>query len=465
MSELPAPRRSHLARSFHAQYWPHAMGVAALIVATVGLRVHENIPYLSVIRSAALAAYGGGLVLLTRSSGEVLRATFRDPTVRVVAAYFLWITCTAPFALWPGLAIGMLQIGPPILILVISVLLCAPDRLRMDQSALAFCASAAALGALALGLRGTVVDAGTERLSEQGSLDANDLAAAMAMAFPFAAGLAVRGGLRRRLLGVAIALVCVAAVVRSGSRGGTLALGVGAIVFTLGLKGAKRFGVIAALAIAAFVTWNVAPEGFKNRMANAASEDYNYTEYSGRKQIWARGRGYLVEHPVAGVGAGNFPVAEGDYAAALGRRAKWSAAHNAYLQAFVELGVIGGGLFIALLALSVRRSWHLWTGKDGPDWHRPEYVAAIAAFCTSAYFLSHAYFYPLFALCAAIALADRAARLASATGVAPPSWTSRVRRGVAAVRPTAASGRSLVQRRFQQPARPALPARPVRRDS
>lgn len=461
MSESAALRRSLLRRNADVTYWPHAMTVAALIVATVGLRVHENVPYLAVIRPAALVAYGGGLVLLTRSSGEALRAVLRDPTMRVVGAYFLWITGTAPFALWPGLAIGMLQIGPPILILVGALLLCAPDRVHMDESALAFCASAAALGALALGLRETLIDAGTERLSAQGSLDANDLAAAMAMAFPFAAGLAVRGGFRRRMLGVAIAGVCMLAVVRAGSRGGTMALGVGALVFTLGLKGAKRFGVIAALAVAAFVTWNVAPEGFKNRMASATGEDYNYTEYSGRKQIWARGRGYLVEHPVAGVGAGNFPVAEGDYAAALGRPAKWSAAHNAYLQAFVELGVVGGGLFVALLALSFRRSWHLWRGKGGPDWHRPEYIAGMIAFCTSAYFLSHAYFYPLFALCAAIALADRASRQVLTNVIPRPSFISRVRRGVVAARPAAGSGRSALQRPFQGP---TLPARPVRRD-
>jgi O-antigen ligase len=169
--------------------------------------------------------------------------------------------------------------------------------------------------------------------------------------------------------------------------------------------------LLLALVASLTIGWFLAPAAFRDRMNTVSSleEDYNYTSYVGRKQIWKRGFQYILEHPVAGVGAGNFPIAEGDFAAALGRPSKWSTAHNAYIQAFAELGLVGGGIFMAILLISASRALLLWRRSTaGAGWHMPEYFASLMAFAFSAFFLSHAYFYTLYALCAVIALAYRA---------------------------------------------------------
>jgi O-antigen ligase len=137
--------------------------------------------------------------------------------------------------------------------------------------------------------------------------------------------------------------------------------------------------------------------------------------------VWARGRAYWRANPILGVGAGNFGVAEGEFNADTGRTGKWSAAHNAYIQALAELGTFGGGLFIAMLLVGAAAAFPLWRGgspssRGPPRLQRPELLASLAASASAAYFLSHAYFSPLYGVLALIALADRTAKAESSGG-------------------------------------------------
>lgn len=91
----------------------------------------------------------------------------------------------------------------------------------------------------------------------------------------------------------------------------------------------------------------------------SGTEDYNYTAYSGRKQVWARANIYIQRHPAMGVGIANFPIMEGQYLEEHGKVGKWSAAHNAYYQATVELGLPGGLMFISMLLIAIYKGWRL----------------------------------------------------------------------------------------------------------
>jgi O-antigen ligase len=406
------------------EYWRYASAVALFMLATVGLRVHENVPYLALIRPAALAAYGGGLLLVMNSSRRVLEAAIRDRVVLLMLSYFAWMAATAPFALWPGLAFDTVMIGVPLTVMAVGLLMCRPERAEVRRVNMALIACAVVLGMLAIVFGDVVMDAGTSRLTARGSLDPNDLATVMAIVFPFALAEGLRASGRRRVLALLAGVFILLVTVKTGSRGGNIALLAGAVMFVFAFPLRRSVPLMFAVGALLAVGWLLAPADFRERMGTVSSldEDYNYTAYSGRQQIWKRGRGYIAEHPVAGVGAGNFPIAEGDFAAALGRPAKWSAAHNAYIQAFAELGVIGGGIFIAILVTTARRGFRLWRQSRAPaGWHRPEYLAALSAFAVSACFLSHAYFYTLYALCAITALAYR-----GAAAQAPSPASSRV---------------------------------------
>jgi O-antigen ligase len=398
----------------HAGAWSGAPYIALALIVIVAVRLHELVPGISVLQPALLATFGGLGILLSRTSRQVLEETFQDRLSVLMLAYFGFMVFTIPFALWPGLAVGSVKYMLPGVAMLLAIRMCAADRRTLTLLLSGFVA-AAALYALYTRMSGRLYDG---RLSAGiGMYDSNDMAAIMAVTFPLAVGLArsQRGALRLGMAAAALLLAMVA--LASGSRGGTLGLGAGAVVLAFGMKGNLRVLAIAVLAAATLGLWNFSPS-FNERMSSLTNleEDYNTTAEEGRKQVWQRGRQYIRDNPVVGVGVGNFPIAEGDYFAALyygTRGAKWSNAHNAYIQAYAELGLIGGSFFIGLLLVGIRRSWRLWRGTAGGPGgviHEPGLLAALAAFMVSAVFLSHAYFMPAFALLALIGLADRVAR-------------------------------------------------------
>jgi O-antigen ligase len=398
-------RRSAVRTHVTVKYWRGSVTVAMLMIAIVGVRLHESLPYLHLLRPTALTVLGGGLLLLVKSSRPALREAVADRTAVLTLVYILWMLVTAPFALWPAQAFGMFQVSMILWVMTVSVLLCDPqqDVVRITTNTFAWIVGALALLALATGGSGG-------RLGTQGSLDPNDLAAVMAMGLPFAIATAIRERRLLRMAALLSAAFMAAVVVRTESRGGTIAFAIGALIFALGFP-RRRALLLTVLGFAAASGWVLATPAFRERMSSISSldQDYNYTAYGGRKQIWARARGYIADHPVTGLGAGNFGMAEGATAAARGQPAVWAAAHNAYLQAFAELGVLGGMLFLSLLTTSGYRGWKLWRGRSQDTMtRRPEFFASVCAFATSAYFLSHAYFFTFFAICAITALADRA---------------------------------------------------------
>jgi O-antigen ligase len=378
----------------------------------VGVRVHELLPFVHVLRPAALAAYGGLAWLIYTRGIAPLRAALREPTVLLVVVYWLWAFVTAPLAIWPGLAINTAKIGIPLTVLVVLIGMVPSTRDAADELSRRFVFSAVALGVLAMLQGSAVSDAGVSRLTTEGGLDSNDLAAIMAMALPFGIGAIRRSTGKWRIASMIATGMLAAIVIRTGSRGGTVALVMGCLLFVLGFPGWRRLGMILGASAAIALAWFLAPQGFRNRIASMRSieQDYNYTEYTGRKQVWARARIYIRQNLVKGVGAGNFPMAEGEHGDALGVRVKWSTAHNTYLQVTAELGLIGASVYFAMLLLALVRAFKLWWPPQAlkHGYHRPEYLAALGAFATGGYFLSHAYFYPVFAMLALTALASRA---------------------------------------------------------
>jgi O-antigen ligase len=64
------------------------------------------------------------------------------------------------------------------------------------------------------------------------------------------------------------------------------------------------------------------------------------------------------DHPVLGVGSGNFPTRYADYSTFTGR--EWRPVrkpHNLYLEAFAETGVVGGTVFVLFIWLTVSGVW------------------------------------------------------------------------------------------------------------
>jgi O-antigen ligase len=219
------------------------------------------------------------------------------------------------------------------------------------------------------------------------------------------------------LAAAGLAVVAVG-LIRSGSRGGFLALlAVAAFVllgFTTIPARSRLLGLVVILAIACAT----ASDRYWTQMQTIVHphEDYNLTSDAGRMKIWERGLGYMRDHPVFGVGAGNLPVAEGAISPLppgqeRGVGVRWGAAHNSFIQAGAELGVPGMLLFVGLIVsavASLRRLARpaLRAHQSGMNVSRlaQSLIAALVGFVVGAFFLSLAYSDVLYTL-AALAMA------------------------------------------------------------
>ena len=89
---------------------------------------------------------------------------------------------------------------------------------------------------------------------------------------------------------------------------------------------------------------------FDVRTVEVSSENWAVVE---RMAHWQAGWYMFLDHPWLGVGAGNYAAAYPQYFVGSWREALGHA-HNYYLNIMAELGVVGGGLLLLLLALAFR---------------------------------------------------------------------------------------------------------------
>jgi O-antigen ligase len=384
------------------------IGLSAMLL-TIVFRLHETIPALRFIRPAFVSGAVGAVLAWSAASRFDRAAVWSNQSMRGLLVFFGWCVLTVPTALYPGLAASTLNVVLPAVELMLVCLLLPPSMQSLDRFLLLFAAGGGMLGAAAL----TVGYSLDGRLAVTTTLDTNDLGAIMATACTLALGLLRRKSILMKLCAMAILSVTVLVLVRTGSRGGVVGLAVGTLVFALLTPGVARVRWLILLGAGAAISWPFAPANFRERITGLTSveEDYNNTAYGGRKQIWTRGVGYALSHPLLGIGASNFPIAEGDYLTDAGVRGKWSNAHNAVVQVAAELGIPGLVIFVTLLGYSVRRSllWGATLGRAPPAGanFRPEIAASLLAFLTCSMFLSAAYSYALYALIGMVALAER----------------------------------------------------------
>lgn len=258
----------------------------------------------------------------------------------------------------------------------------------------------------------------TMRLSNLYTYDANDLGLMLLMAVPFALWLFGTMGKRGRVLIVLLLLGVGGAIALSGSRGafvGAVALGLALFFFVRSVPLSKRILTAGVLAGGLVL---MAPPGYWDQMQTMLqpTEDYNWNSPTGRRQVALRGLGYMMDHPLFGIGAGNFGRAEGMISdRAVTRMAdqglRWTAAHNSYIQVGAELGipglllwsflVFGGMLGMIRLRRKLPRSWARGDAEQRFLYASTMYMpAAYVAFAVPAFFLSFAYMDPIYLLSA-----------------------------------------------------------------
>lgn len=409
--------------------------VAVMLFAYVW-RVQDVFPFLSKIQLPLLAA-GTAVALFAadRHPWRRLRQV-QSPVIGLICALVIIMCLGVPTSLVRGLSTMFIIKGymPNV---VLMALVAASVRSERD---LEWYAKMNIYGGL---MYATIVNlffqVGQDgRLGNLVYYDANDFALIMACSLPFAVCfLRTPGRGKWRPLGMAAIAMFMIGIVKSGSRGGFLALVTVLMYIVLRYRAlpsrirltATVAGVVMLVGLGSTKYWTM-----MSSILHPES-DYNWSSESGRKEVWKRGIGYMIHNPVLGVGVRTFPTAEGRLnqealaASSQGRGFKWSVAHNSFIETGAELGIPGLCVFIAIFVVTFRDLNRLSSQRRyHPPWLGTRIVTiaqmvtgSLVAFVVAGFFVSAEYFsylYFLLGLCLGLQKLVRLRRAAMQS--APP---------------------------------------------
>jgi O-antigen ligase len=356
--------------------------VVALLSPAVAVTVFVLLTFLSQISAV------GATVSVAKGAGAVLvlgwlyheRVVERRPwseDVRrfaiLAAAFLVWGIASALWASDPHAALtSTLRLAQgPLLVLVIASAVRSVRHLRMVCYAFVVGAAAAALGGMAGLTQTDAVIASSGRLSG-GILDPNYLAAVLVPSVVLSLFLALTAPSRlaKAAIGAAGAVATIG-VFLTQSRGGVIALAVASVgsIVAAGRFRGQVVGVLSFVAaFAAIYLLLFAPPQSLSRITAFTANDSN------RTNLWAVAETTFKQHPLAGIGAGNFTVVEKNYVVNLNQdlpRADLivqvqQPVHNTYLQVASELGLVGLVLFLALLWVPIRACYRAAVRATAP---------------------------------------------------------------------------------------------------
>ncbi|MCB0875117.1 MAG: O-antigen ligase family protein [Solirubrobacterales bacterium] len=187
----------------------------------------------------------------------------------------------------------------------------------------------------------------------------------------------------------------------TGSRGGIVGLGVALIAgIALGGRWRLRIALGAALATVLLVGYYTmfAPPLLKQRIVAATAGEVSRADT--RSTIWTVAWRMAEDHPVTGVGIGNFEARSVEYILQPGTTYRTDrvidnpgVAHNSYLGPFAEIGIIGVimllGIIVLSLACTVQAYRRFERNRDGPmEVLTRGLLIALIGILTSAFFIS-----------------------------------------------------------------------------
>ena len=197
----------------------------------------------------------------------------------------------------------------------------------------------------------------------------NTLATFEALALPGALALALGSRGAVRVIAAAAFVLSFAGVALSLSRGGLLAIA-GALAMMALWRPFRRVALVAGLVIVPFAVAGASPLG-DVRVVDTVTERISSVEYSAqqnqRLDIWAATPEIIADHPLLGVGIGQYPSVAPRYGLAGTFEETYEHAHNIPLTIGAELGLIGlaalAWLAVSLVQLLLR-AYRVTSGID-----------------------------------------------------------------------------------------------------
>jgi O-antigen ligase len=332
-----------------------AIGVWVVIVFLAGFPGLAGAPTASSI--LLLLAWIGTLGS-TRAPVRAM-ATRHARLIAAGLALIAWFALTLAWAEDPGLAGDSLLAVAIALVTLTIVATTVSSRRAVRLIAFAFVAGAVLAVVLAQAIQGihpaasAVATASIDDARLQsGASDPNYLAAVVVGALVLAGGLAAfEGRARVRLTLAAAALILLYGLLATQSRGGFIAAAAALLCALAIFRSGRGRVLLGILVVCAFAAVFFALNPLVLERVTTIDGGGN-----GRAQLWDVAWRVARDHPIAGVGIGNFVAVERDYV----REAKPlrfsdliaeqpHVVHNEYLQTLAETGVVGLVLLVALI--------------------------------------------------------------------------------------------------------------------
>ena len=322
-------------------------------------RPQDTAPFLAPLHLPEVVAICAFLAMVVHRLQRKLPVLVMTPETLGVAAMSLVMVGTIPFSMWPG---GALNTFTEVYFKVVVVFILMVNSVRNIRSLqwltwlIVFAMGYVAFrGVLGFVTGSDLIKGGRLEGSISGLMgNPNDLAMNMVTFLPLAIMLAItkRPSLHRAVAGF-IAVVMAATVLFTQSRAGLL--GMGAMLAVLVLEGRRiRPGLGVATLVVLLAATPFMPAWFWVRLGSIAdsSQDESGSRQA-RKDVMWQGWYTFLEHPLTGVGAGQFKNYNPP-----DRLEPWHETHNVLLQVAAELGIFG--LFVFLLLVWQAVSALLW---------------------------------------------------------------------------------------------------------
>jgi O-antigen ligase len=401
-----------------------------------------KIPFVTlIVMCIALFLSGNALRLVSTRTGLLL------------CLFTAWLGITALTGVWwrgslPAVESAVMSLA---LVFVIAGCLSTAERLKTALYVIGFCSLAAALQSYIFGEEGT----GRLTLSAGSFMDPNAYAMTLVLGVPLLLFFARRiHSVFWKLVAIGGVIVILRTALYTGSRGALIAMGVLAVLLFFRLPWKQKILLLVISAVLLPSGYVLLPEYLKLRYLTLFTNDVQTSDSRLREQVQGGDMGstesrlallqaslrMTFDHPLLGVGPGDFPTENFNVVQRQTGRKIWLVSHNSYTQASSETGIPGFLMFVALLFLTFRNTQKVVSaGKSASP--PPPLLVECALYlnittltiCAAAFFLSIAYEQMIFVLIGLSVVVERLYLRHLSTAPAPsPNAVAAVPRPVSA---------------------------------
>jgi O-antigen ligase len=246
-----------------------------------------------------------------------------------------------------------------------------------------------------------VPDNGRLFLAQGKFANPNEMAQALLLGLPlWGAMMIISKSLPGKAFAVGVMVLILATTFRTGSRGAMIGFAAMLLVVFLRAPVMGKLKIILAGVLFLGIVLTTMPGRLIARYKTVAEEDQADVDEMGgsmadsaaastqsRKVLLRHSLIFTMQHPLFGVGAGMFSVADDAYSKQIGlRKGNWVGTHNSYTQVSSELGIPGLLFFVAAVAFALKGTYSIYKKtRDDPRMEEMGTVALALHYCLVIY--------------------------------------------------------------------------------